>query len=125
MEPKIHILSCLNDNHNWSEVLRGIFCPLPVLPDAVQDDDEADVEDEVDSANNQVNNFKYKYVLIGDNRDDDTINHVEGKEAISESKICSNQFVVLHSYFMNFQAGTDETDCCTDDINTLCSNREI
>ena len=45
----------VNDKSN-SEVLHGVFCPgsvlvLPVHPDAVKDDGEADVEDEVDSAN--------------------------------------------------------------------------
>ena len=32
---------------------------LPVHPDAVEDDDEADVEDEVDDANNQCSNYQF------------------------------------------------------------------
>ena len=32
---------------------------LPVHPDAVEDDDEADVEDKVDDAENQENNCQY------------------------------------------------------------------
>ena len=40
---------------------HGVFCPgsvLPVHPDAVKDDGEADVEDEVDPANNLGNDCK-------------------------------------------------------------------
>ena len=43
---------------NRSEVLHGDFCPgsfLPVHPDVVKDDDEADVEAEEEAANNQAN----------------------------------------------------------------------
>ena len=47
------------DAGDWSEVLHWVFCPgsiLPVHPDAVENDGEADVEDEVDEAKNQGNN---------------------------------------------------------------------
>ena len=80
----------------------------------MKDDDEADVEDEVDSANNQANDCITSRVYT---RDDES-NHVKGKEDISESEVCSNKFVVLHSYSMNFQAGKDEIDGCSDDIQS-------
>ena len=41
--------------------LHDILCPgivLPVHPDALKDDGEADVKDEVDSANNYVNDCR-------------------------------------------------------------------
>ena len=102
---------------HWSDFIHGIFCPgsvLPVHPDAVKDDGEADVEDEVDGEN------KYTWIKVSRvYTQDDEPNHVEEKEAISESKVNFNQFVVLHSYSMHFQAGKDKIDCWTNKKNNL------
>ena len=80
----------------------------------MQDDGEANVEDEVDSANNPANDEKsplFIEKLVVYTRYDES-NGEEGKEEILESKIYSNQFVILHSNSMNFQAGKDKIDYC-------------
>ena len=46
---------------------------------------------------------------------DNVSDHVDDEENVSESQVCSKQFVVLNSYSMNFQAGKDEINCWTND----------
>ena len=49
------------DKSWWSDVLHGDFCPgsiLPVHPDAVENDSEANVLDDEDEANNQRKNYQ-------------------------------------------------------------------
>ena len=96
------------------ELLKSIhvlklYCLSIILlahPDAVEDEGEANVEDEVDDGSNQdVNNDFIIFYAIDDDGD-----HVEEEENVAESQVCSKQFVVLNSYSVNFQAGKDEID---------------
>ena len=48
-------------------VIEGIFCPgiiLPVHPDAMEDDSEADVEDEVDDAHDKFLKSDHRHIVI-------------------------------------------------------------
>ena len=84
----------------------------------MEDDGKADVEDEVsyeEDADADYIEIKYS----GFRPDDAECKHVDDKGAISASKVFSNQFVVLHSHSMNFQAGKDKIDCSTNDVNNV------
>ena len=79
---------------------------LLVHTDAVEDDSEANVEDEVDDGSKQdVNNHFIIFYAIDDDGD-----HVKDEENVAESQVYSKQFGVLNSYSVNFQAGKDEID---------------
>ena len=100
----------------------GVFCVgsiLPVHPDAVKDDGEADVEDEVDFANNQGNNCRPTSSISSYYAPEAERDHVEDEESTAESQEYSKQFVVLNSYSMNFHAGKNEKNCWTNDVDDI------
>ena len=100
----------------------GVFCAgsiLPVHPDAVKDDSEADVEDEVDFANNQGNNCRPISSISSHCAPEAERDHVEDEESTAESQEYSKEFIVLNSYSMNFHAGKNEKNCGTNDVDDV------
>ena len=80
---------------------------LPVHPDAVEDDGEADVQDEVD---NSSNHEIFQGYSCCNYFQDDAGDYLEDEESVAESQVYSNEFVVFNSYSVNFQAGKYEID---------------
>ena len=102
--------------------LFGAFCVdsvLPVHSDAVKDDGEADVEEEVSFDNNQGNNCHSNSTSISSYwyAQDAERDHVQEELSVSESQENSKQFVVVNSNSMNFQAGRNEKNCWTNDVD--------
>ena len=90
----------------------------------MEDDSEADVEDEVDNGPNQSIKWYQKHIsviqnlyLLQDIDDlDDLAGNIEDEKRVAESQVSAEQFVVLNSYPMNFQAGKGEVNYWSNDV---------
>ena len=83
---------------------------LPVHPDAMEDDGEANVKDEVNDGNNQVRSNDQFIPESCKTTLDDVEDEEEDNESVAKPQVCSKQFVVLNSYSMNFQTCEDDED---------------
>ena len=102
----MHIFTCLAI-FSSNVILHPSGSALPVHPDAVEDDVEADVEDEVGDANNPGKEcYSSSHEDQGEEHDG-----VERRQEIAESNVCEEQFVFLNSNSMNFEAGKDDINC--------------
>ena len=118
--------SSLNIQVESNVVILYIICPdslLPVLPDGMEDDGEANVNDEEGEVKNQGNDdgdndggddgvLDIAIELRIHNDTDDGTNDIETETEynVAENNVCSKQFVFLEYCSMNFQAGKDETN---------------